>query len=92
MTFSLFNHITAPLNSDQLAASQDENGFVTVTVTADFGALVSNDYETNLDWFSELVTGTVSMSDISFELTGVNDAGEAFIKITGDVTMITEED
>lgn len=85
MTFSLLNHITAPLTAEELDSLADESGTVTVTVLADFGSLVSNDFETNLDWFSELVTGGVSLTDISFELTGADADGDALVKVTGTV-------
>lgn len=81
------DYITKPFTVHELHAAVDEHDCITTVIKVDWGTLVSNDFEQNLDMFSEAVIGDTLLTDVSYELVGVHEDGSALVRVTGEVSF-----
>jgi hypothetical protein len=84
--------VTEPLTRKELLEqTSEENTYVEGVVEMSFQDVAAHDYESFLDIISEKLVGSIALTDISFELVAGAE-NVAYIKVTGDVSSILEEE
>jgi hypothetical protein len=75
-----------------LEATSDTFPYVTGRVAVSFNDVIEADFEVFLDAVSEKLVGSVLLQDISYRVVGVIDDGTVEVEVTGDASMVLDDD
>ena len=82
-----------PMTTEEIKAVADENCFISGVIKVDIFEYVGNgDYEDFLDAISEALTGSSLLMEVSHEIVGITDDGYLLLLVTGDATMILDDE
>lgn len=73
-----------------LIARADERGYITQDVPVNFDEAISMGVENFLDFLSEAVTGTIFLTDISYQPSAVADGHIVILRVTGDISEVLD--
>lgn len=81
-----------PLTHDEVLKLADKNGYVTGVVRVEFSEVIENDVEGFLDILSERLLETDLLSELSYQVVGVEDRSALIVEVYGHVEDLEGEE
>lgn len=78
------SHLLRSYTTDEVRSNLDAEGYVSGEVAVELNEIINSDLEGFLDLISDKLVGSVLLSDISYEASGVSGTGQLVIRVTGD--------
>ena len=84
-------HLLRHYTIDEIGLNLDPNGYLSGEVAVELNEIIDTDLEGFLDLISEKLVGSSLLTDISYEVSGVGGSYEVVIKVTGDPSLILND-
>lgn len=84
--------LDGPLSPAALAAAADDDGWVSGVVRIDLGDLIDTDLDGALDLFSEALTDSPLLMQVTYAVVGHADGDVLHVRVSGDASQILSDD